>query len=401
MISKKRKMEMNTFIIVYMGRKKMIELLLFEGKKIVKSKKSIVMITLFFLLIIVVTFANMSSNNNFERNQIPRLTSNITSIHNAMNQLPKDDKIPKVKKIRENYLWRIENTEKIIEAHKTGNWKKGLEYQISLDQNTINLLRSGTIVGGEPTAMINSRLLFNQELLDRGIEPINERFPTKGFNLMKSILNIFLGFSGTILFTLLIGDILATEFEKGTIKILFTQRIKRQKVMSAKLIIALFGSLLLIVVLGLIAFLIGSLISGTGSGEYPVLIHSGGNEIVFIDLFSFILQSFILYAFVLLLVISILFLLSILSNSVILTASIAIILFSVSHLGITNYGYLKSIAHLLPFTYFDTFKIIDGSLAESLQNVNISMQTGLVVLSLSIILTLTVSAILIKRKDIL
>ena len=218
---------------------------------------------------------------------------------------------------------------------------------------------------------------------------------------MKSILNIFLGFSGTILFTLLIGDILATEFEKGTIKLLFTQRIKRQKVMNAKLIIALFGSLSLIVMLSLIAFLIGSLLSGTGSGEYPVLIHNGGNEIVFIDLISFILQSFMLYAFVLLLVISIIFLLSILSNSVILTTSIAIILFSVSHLGITKYGYFNSLADVFPFTYFDTFKIIDGSLAESFQNVNISMQTGLVVLTLSIILTLTVSAILIKRKDIL
>ena len=217
---------------------------------------------------------------------------------------------------------------------------------------------------------------------------------------MKSILNIFLGFSGTILFTLLIGDILATEFEKGTIKLLFTQRIKRQKVMNAKLIIALFGSLSLIVMLSLIAFLIGSLLSGTGTGEYPVLIQNG-NEIVFINLISFILQSFMLYAFVLLLVISIIFLLSILSNSVILTTSIAIILFSVSHLGITKYGYFNSLAHVFPFTYFDTFKIIDGSLAESFQNVNISMQTGLVVLTLSIILTLTVSAILIKRKDIL
>lgn len=375
-----------------------INLLLFEIKKTIKTKKNIVIIALLILIITLMAFVSKGINSNNESNKVASVEYQITEIGNSINQLPEDNKIQRVKEIREESLQEIEYLKKIIEAHKTGDWKKELEYKNILDENLINKLESGKAGGGEPIVIIKKRLLLNQELFKRNIEPV-ERHSTKGFYFMNVILNTLLGFTGVILFTLLAGDTLAREFEKGTIKLLFTQPIKRQKLINSKLIISVFGCLAIIITLSLIAFVIGSLISGTGTHEYPVLI--SGDDIVFSNLISFLLQCFILYSFVLIFVITLLFLISILSSSSILTISIGIIVFSLSHLGIVKYEYLKSFAHVLPFTYFETFKILDGSLAESLQNNNISMQNGLVVLTISIILTITFSAILIKRKDIL
>ena len=153
----------NPFIIIYMGRKMMIDLLLFESKKLLK-RKNIIIIALLITLIVLLTIINMSANSDIERSKIHHLTFHLTSIHNAVNGLPKDGKSEKVKKIREDYIQDIDNIEKIIEAHKTGDWKKGLEYQIVLDRKTLNQLQNGEAFGGEPIPIINSRLLFNQEL---------------------------------------------------------------------------------------------------------------------------------------------------------------------------------------------------------------------------------------------
>lgn len=369
----------------------------FELKKLGKQNKSKLIFVLSIVLIFVLWVMNNWMGEQMATSEYESVQFEIESINDAVLRLPD---INETQQIREDYSQRKDLLENRIESLNANDWKADLENQIGLDESFLQGLQKGNVIGGEPRALVEARLALNEELLEQNIEPVHETYATQGVNFLRSLLNIFLGLGGVILIVFLTGDILAKELERGTIKLLFTQPVSRVSILNSKFVAATISSLLLLLVVGLLAFLTGSLFSGIGSSDYPILIQEG-NAFSFSPIRNFLLQSGILFVLVVVMVMSLSLLISIITSNSTLSISLTIILIGIFSIGVTNYGYLSGLAHLIPFTYINTFDVINGSLASKLENTHINLRNGIAATLVFSISAYIAAIVLIKKKDIL
>jgi ABC-2 type transport system permease protein len=383
-----------------MEKKMNRHLLLFEYKKILKRKKNIIVFILLFFLVSGLLFLNNFVNQRTEMSKIENYKYQISQIEDAINRIPDNDKnLKSVKDIEEGFKYEIDLVKQQMEANKNGSWKKELELQVTLDKNLLQKLESGKVIGGYPIPVIKSRIVMNEQLISKNIEPVNEISSTKGIYFLKNIMNVLMGFTGIVLFIFIVGDILAVEFEKGTIKFLFTQGIPRSIILNCKTIVAISCSITILILVGLFSFVSGSIFWGTGTIEYPIPIQIDGLT-TFISVGQYLVQCSILFIFVLIFTITLAIFLSLITNSGILAISLTIILSSVFFLGVNKYGYFASFSHFIPFSYFNIDNIIDGSLSFSLNNNNISFLFGILVLTIASVFVYSISIILIRKKEI-
>ncbi|MEH6989518.1 ABC transporter permease subunit [Cytobacillus firmus] len=377
-----------------------MNLLIFEYKKILKRRKSIIIFLLLISLVCVLLFVNHRINKTIDASKAEEYGLKISSINDAVNSLPdNDENNERLKNIEKEYKSEVNLLEKQIVALKNGDWKEELKIQILIDKSHLESLKNGEAIGGEPITVIESRIGLNEQLLSKGIKPINEKFATQGIYFLKTILNILMGFLGIFIIIFIVGDVLAVEFDKGTIKFLYTNPISKNTIINSKTIVALSISLFIILTVGFIAFLLGSVFWGIGSLNYPIPIYKQ-EVITYMDIFQFLMLSAVLFFFVLVFFVCFVIFLSIITNSSLLAISLTIIISAVLFLGVNNFGYFASISHLLPFSYINTFKIIDGSAASLLNNSNLTLQFGIFVLLLSSILIHFTSLTLSRRKEI-
>lgn len=369
----------------------------FEFKKLRKQNKSKLIFVLSTALIFVLLVLNNWMGEQKATSEYESVQFEIESISDAILRLPDMDE---TKKIREDYTNRQALLENRLESLSMNDWKADLENQVELDTSFLQGLQNGDIIGGEPRELVEMRLALNEELLRRNIEPVHEIYATQGVNFLKSLLNIFLGLGGVILIIFLTGDILAKELERGTIKLLFTQPMSRVSILNSKLIVATISSLLLLLMVGVLALLTGSLFTGIGSADYPILIQDG-TGFTFSTIKNFLLQSGILFVMVVVMVMSLSLLMSIITSNSILSISLTIILVGIFSIGVTNYGYLSELAHLIPFTYINTFDVINGSLASNLENTHINLRNGIAATLVFSVGTYIAAVVLTKKKDIL
>jgi ABC-2 type transport system permease protein len=369
----------------------------FELKKLRKQNKSKLIFVLSIALVFVLLVMNNWMGEQMATSEYESVQFEIESINDAILRLPD---MAETQKIREDYLNRKALLENRLTSLDARDWKADLENQIGLDQSFLQGLQNGNLTGGEPRESVEARLAMNEELLHRNIEPVHETYATQGVNFLRSLLNIFLGLGGIILIVFLTGDILAKELERGTIKLLFTQPMSRVSILNSKFIAATISSLLLLLIVGILAFLTGSLFSGIGSANYPILIHEG-TGFSFSTIKNLLLQSGILFVMVVVMVMSLSLLMSIITSNPTLSISLTIILIGLISIGVTNYGYLSEVAHLIPFTYINTFDVINGSLASHLENTHINLRNGIAATLVFSVGTYIAAVILTKKKDIL
>ncbi|NHM31279.1 ABC transporter permease [Neobacillus terrae] len=375
-------------------------LLFLEYKKIFKRKKNIIVICLIIVISLGILILNNLLNKKYESNKAENYKYQISSINEAISQIPREDRNrDSVKKIEEEYKNEIKLLEQQANAFEKGNWKEELKAQIIFDENQLKNLKTGKAIGGEPIQLIESRIGINKQLIKKNIKPINESSATQGIYFLRNILNILFGFMGVIIMIFIVGDILAIEFDKGTINFLFTQSISREKIVNTKSLVAFSFSIFSIFTVSLFAFLIGSLFWGTGSFDYPISIQREGTS-TFINIGQYLTLSGLLFIFVLIFTISVAILISVITSSSMIAISLTVILSSMLYLSVNKYGYFAIFAQYLPFSYFNTFNIIDGTLASNLKNNNISLKLGIEVLLVSSLLLHFISLRLIRKKEV-
>ena len=375
-----------------------LQLIKFEFIKVLKKPKTFLAVILLCSFISILMIINNNIDDNIKRNNISELDYKIESIEEAINKLPEDNNNSRIQNIRENYQKTNNLLKEQIETYKQDDWKNYLALQNEIDTNHLIALDKGEIIGGEPREQIETRLSINKELLAKNIRPVNEGVSTQGVHFLKNILNIFLGFMGILVFIFIVGDSLSNEYEKGTIKFLFTQPISRVRILTSKLLVTASIVFALITVISLFSFLLGSIFNGIGNLNYPTLIIRDG-QVSFINLYVIISLSGILFIFVTIFILTLQFFFSLWTKSNILATGFTIILSSILYIGITQYGYFSNFAHLIPFSYFDTTNIVNGQLAQSLENRNLSLLSGIVSLFISSLVFFFASIILIKEKS--
>ncbi|WP_404349706.1 ABC transporter permease subunit [Sutcliffiella horikoshii] len=244
---------------------------------------------------------------------------------------------------------------------------------------------------------------FPDEELYQTFKEENRKLDSSGLFSIYLFNKYYLYFIPILLCFFLFGGGLASERgKKQTLHLLQTQPLALSNLFLGKIMTSSILSIASGVGLFLIIVLIGSLFNRFGDWLYPILYYnhedivnssdysglvSSGYGYHFIPLGEYLLSSVIFFVLCLLFVLALTMVLSTFMKNALTVFSASILLNISGYYATTKLG--MDIAHLLPFTYFDFPKVINGELSIVMDNAKINVLYGCLVLSgLSIFLIL-------------
>lgn len=150
-------------------------------------------------------------------------------------------------------------------------WKQELETQLAEDRNALKDM-------GETNA--NLKMFYERDIaikeyqLEHNIEPQNEM----NVWTFVSDAGALITFAG--LFTIIISaGIVSSEFSWGTIKLLLVRPITRFKILLSKYITVLLFGVMLLAILFLLSFIVGAILFGFPTNDYPHLAYTDGKVV--------------------------------------------------------------------------------------------------------------------------
>lgn len=291
-----------------------MRLLSFELKKIVFSKKF-----LYLMLLIIIGIASLFLHNIiFEayvekeelqtiEAQIKTSQSNSRAHRTALEKDPDNETEEKLQAINRPILDALYELVPIL---KTDDWESKLTLQNEILMQTVEYKEEG---GDHPLSFkeISHTLSLNQKLLDEGIVPEHETYSIAWPNFMKQVVDLFINLGALIIILLLIGETLSSEFENHSINLLFTQPLKKTRIIMSKfwssVILYLFTTGILLGSTMVIGFVFGE----KGTFNYPLLIDKN-NAIGFLTISEYMIQAIVVVSATIVMVIALYLLYSLL-----------------------------------------------------------------------------------------
>lgn len=298
-----------------------MKLFLFELKKIFFSVRFQYLFAILLLIIAALYIRNIAFQDlviEQEERQVDTSTREVQSNLRALNfQLTKDPS-------NELLSTRVHHLADALNA--LYDWKPLLQSddwqaRVQTENAFLKAMLSYKEAEGEfsvSSSEMERTLAWNEQLLRQGIEPSPENYSTSLPNFMKQITDVYVNIGAIILLLLLVGDLLTTEFEQGSIRLLYTQPLKKSAILHAKFFTAISVYLFLTISIYIFTWMLGLVIGKAGSFSYPVMIDKG-ESFTFIPISQYIQWSLIGTSCIVLLVISLCMLISIYSKNAIVT----------------------------------------------------------------------------------
>lgn len=330
-------------------------LLKFELKKLLASKRLIFTITIIILGILFLIIRNYSLQSYVEREEVIEVESYLEVIYNEIQQyeyvlrLQPDDE-DTINLLNESRLLR----DTLIDWRSALN-EEDWELPLQLENQFLNQLKFYTEIGGiSPISLkqIEKELLFNHYLLDHHIKPEHDQYSLSFPIFFSQTIKLFTNIGAYILLLLVIGDLVTSEYERNSIRLLLTQPINRHKLMFAKYSVAmiLYFSMLIITIIS--TYILGKLFGKSGTFQYPVMIEYKGN-FSFITINQYIGQSIILTTFMISVILALIIFYSIIfKNTILMTVALLVTtmigFIFIDHHDISIISYLNPLQTLIP-----------------------------------------------------
>ncbi|ALX48794.1 ABC transporter permease [Lentibacillus amyloliquefaciens] len=231
----------------------------------------------------------------------------------------------------------------ISEDFPEGEWKQSVQSQIDSNQQKIE--------NGGATPQLQQETRKLTYYLNNDISP----YPRESWMLVKNAVNQITPL--IVLFAVIIaGDIVASEFAWGSIKMLMIRPYPRWSFLLAKYITSVLFAVGLILFMLIVAWIFGSIIFGAGGMSHPILSFTEEGKMVSQSTLSYTLKAAGLQMITILLFITIAFMISTLFKSNILAIGISVFLwFSMGVLGsiLANFTWAKYLLFTnLNLTYY-------------------------------------------------
>jgi hypothetical protein len=255
------------------------------------------------------------------------------------------------------------------------------------------------------------------------------RYGNDGSSFLTSIIYFLTSFLGIFLFLFLFGDFLSSDYEKQTIRLIYTTSNSKRSYLLQSLNVTMSHAILLFCGIMILSFGLATAVGGVGQVNYPLISPIGSN--FFIPAYSYWLQVSILFFCVLLFVFLWYEVITLFTKhsllSAIGTCSFLFVMNKLSLLPIFRY-----VAPFNPFVYLEASNVFIGkdftpayfsteayinveyemivenlnyylgnNLATILKNPTINFTTGLIVLLISSFLVFICLNIVLKRKSVI
>jgi len=151
------------------------------------------------------------------------------------------------------------------------NWKEGLIQENQEIQSQITALED---VAGPAAKQLEAKMKINEYHISSGISPFE--MDAWSFVSLSTNITLLVGIFACVI----AGDIVASEFTWGTVKMLLIRPVSRSRILFAKYMVSLLFGLFLFVLLFASAYLIGGLFFGFGGMETPHMFVDPSNNTV-------------------------------------------------------------------------------------------------------------------------
>ncbi|CAM2917560.1 ABC transporter permease subunit [Hathewaya histolytica] len=325
--------------------------------------------------------------------EIKSLESALIRINNEIKESPNNKKLEIIKT---SYDKNLEILKSMNIAYTNKQWSNYLKCKIDLDKELLKDIKKGNTISGKSEEEIKKDIEVNGILLEKNIEPIYDTVSMQGYNFIKLVLGSALTLIIIIVAIILSADIISSEFESNTYKLLFTQPISKNSILFSKTIsITIIVNVIIFSMLALLFFILG-VKNGFGDLNYPTQFFING-EIGYIEIGRYIGVGLLSLLTLITFTCALSIFSSIVCSNTSSSISIAIIIV-VSLYMIINHGFINSIAHLIPFTYIDISNVLQGNIAIAFKNSGVNPHNAIMNLCISAIIILGLSIFTFERK---
>lgn len=372
----------------------------YEFLKLLKQKSvHILMLVTLILMLVPILFYSSQEDNYMTRMM---LQSKLDSLELTVADTPVNDAH---RRVIENSKEELIIAREYRDALDSGDMDRllhaELEYTKTSNQNQMEMTQySNTDIAD----VGNQKIELLEYLVEHDIEYVNSDFILPTANLLSGLFTLL--FPPTAIFlvlTLIAMNNFNFERFNNTYQLINTAPHSITGFALKKLTVTITYILVGFLVSFSIALLINTAMHGLGNFNYPVQIVNRLDEVEIISTLQFFLLGILLSAAYMLFLIFFSFLLKMLTDNLIINIVIIVLLiFLPSTNIITNIDFLNSYYHLLPFSYGEAFYVVKNSGPSYIaDNANLNYRMGLLVTSISAILSLTASMLIIHfRKRI-
>lgn len=406
----------------------MLTLIKNELIKILKRSKTWIVFILFLAFIGITAYGTWSSDKNMREwtspeYQIKQAEEQLVYVRNDIKRAEAEGDenwINGSKQIEQSLLKQIDDNKKIIEnGIEKDAWKK------KLDENIKNL--ETTIKDYEDTGINEWNKVYyaqsKQALEDYKYLKANNIAPMEGweyneYSFYKNLSQFFglgLLIAGIAVF---MSDIVSGECTPATLKFLLVQPVKRSKILFSKFIVAVITVLSLILIPQLAGMAIVNVTSNTEASNYPVRIEQQyekkfdqnsqqmimeqvPNTSTMVTNKEFALKSIGYQALFILTACSVVFMISTLFKSSMISMAVSVILTIFLTIGAQAITTIRAYSHLLFTTYADSISLLNSNLALGYQNPNLTATTAIACMLITTIVSYIIAHFNFTKKDIL
>ncbi|MFD2043270.1 ABC transporter permease [Ornithinibacillus salinisoli] len=409
----------------------MLRLIQFEIIKVFKSIFfQIIMIGLLFFILSYYTYVYINTVRaddiiiNLE-NQIFTQEQQIQELYDVLES-NEDGSDRETEQSIETWERFQERDSKLLQAYEEEDWTTIMEMEIEQYEPVVDMLRNDPYqnVYTWPTFFSKETLLAQYKWIrDKEITPVlrieefawktvydevfddpiaeemvienSNKYSSAGVHFLNHVFQMLFSLIGAILFLFLFADVVTKEGlgRNGSIHLLKTQPIHRQKILVSKFMTVIIVSFMTLLITAILSIVLGVIFDSFGDWDYPVLIYGEERTFTYMNIGTYLLQSFGLFFMILLFCYSILFLFSVITKKTLIALGLTL---ATIFIGIawSQESVLSSFAPYIPFHYFSVGEVITNELAVTLENFAFSFTNGVILLGVASLGVLVVTYVI-------
>ncbi|VYU48098.1 ABC transporter permease subunit [Clostridium tertium] len=406
----------------------MLTLIKNELIKIFKRPKTWIVFALFIAFIGITAYGTWSADKNMREwispeYQIKQAEEQLVHVRNDIKRAEADGDenwINGSKQIEQSLLKQIDDNKKIIEnGIEEDAWKKQLDDKIKNLEIIIKEYEDTGINEWNKVyyAQDKQTLEDYKYLKANNIAPIEnwEYNEYSFYNNLSQFFGLGLLIAGIAVF---MSDIVSGECTPATLKFLLIQPVKRGKILFSKFIAAVITVLSLILIPQLAGMAIVNVTSNIEASDYPIRIEQqyekkfdqSSQQMIMeqvpdtstmVTNKEFALKSIGYQALFILTACSVVFMISTLFKSSMISMAVSVILTIFLTIGGQAITTISSYSHLLFTTYADSVSLLNSNLALAYNNPNLTTTTAIACMLITAIVAYIIAHFNFTKKDIL
>ena len=375
----------------------MISLIAIELKMFFRQRKNWLVLICLVLLSTFFIHSNIKLNQMNEEYRGILLSNNISHLQDAILRMTNESNEIYTNEI-ERLNQEITYMQNMQNALLMEDWNEYLRNEIASERSELEGILSGSLVSSTTVEELEESIAIKEILIDKNIKPIFTEYAMSSWNFIPLFLTGNTMFLIVFVIIYFASSIVASDFEKGTYKLVYNLPLSKLKIYLSKLITALAINYAWVFTFLLGCFGILSIIVGTGDGNYPYKLHAHGTDfyvsaIQFVGMASGVLL--LLITFIVCLTIG----LSIFLRHSHLTFIITVaIIFGLNRL--VNPEAVSDYTHLNPMIYLDITNTLKGDLILLFKNAQINLNTVVPLLIILSLLIIVISSYSFKKMKL-